>query len=71
MSKVEIQCNNNQARTKDVEKLVKSELKANDIRLNTVSDLDIYYKPEYNHVYYVATTKDGRIYRNIEPLELA
>lgn len=71
MSKIEIQCNNHQACAKDVETFVKNELKANDIRLNTVADLNIYYKPEHNQVYYVATTKDGHIYRNIEPLEFA
>ena len=71
MSKFEIQCHNKGQCTKDIEQLVKNELKANDIRLNTVEDLDIYYKPEFNQVYYVATCKNGRIYHNIEPLILA
>jgi hypothetical protein len=71
MSKIEIQCNNNQKCTKDIERLVKDELKANDIHLNSVEDLNIYYKPEFNQVYYVATTKNGRIYHNIEPLIIA
>ncbi len=46
----------------DVEKLVKEDLKNNGIRLNTIDTLNIYYKPEARAVYYVATTKDKKVY---------
>lgn len=71
MSKVEIQLNNKNTDTKDVEKLVKGELKANNIKLNSLADLQIYYKPESNDVFYKATSKDGKIYINNDALKLA
>lgn len=64
MSKLEL-------RNKNVEKLVKNELEANDIKLNSLVDLQIYSKPESNDVFYKAISKDGRIYINNDALKLA
>ena len=44
----------------DVEKAVKESLKADGVKVSTVSTLDLYIKPVENEVYYVATLKDGK-----------
>ena len=55
----------------DIEKLVKEDIKAHGIKLNTLETLEVYYKPEDSAVYYVATTKDKKVYGvNNDPLHI-
>ena len=55
---------------KDTEKLVKENLKAAGVKMNTIVNLDIYYQPEEGDIYYVATTKDGKELSNEEALKI-
>ncbi|MCD7893957.1 MAG: DUF6465 family protein [Erysipelotrichaceae bacterium] len=68
---IQVQFNNTSVETKDIEKKVKEALKAQNIKMNTIDTLEVYYKPEENAVYYVATTKTGEVSGNQEPLTIA
>ena len=59
-TKIEVQYQEHDVDVKDTEKLVKEELKTLGIKMNTISELNIYYKPEDGSEYYVAATKDGK-----------
>lgn len=56
---------------KDIEKAVKEDLKAKEVVLNKLETLDIYYKPEDQTIYYVASSKDKKEYRNQEAVKVA
>lgn len=66
--KLQVQFNNKNVETTDVEKLVKENVKAKGVKMTTIDTLEVYYKPEDNSVYYVATTKTGEVVGNDEPL---
>ncbi len=67
-TKLQVQFNNKNVETTNLEKLVKEELKAQGVKMNTIDTLDIYYKPEDAVVYYVATTKTEETISNEQPL---
>lgn len=69
-TKIEVQYQEHDVNVKDTEKLVKEELKTLGIKMNTISELNIYYKPEDGSVYYVAATKDGKEISNEEALTI-
>jgi len=53
------------------EEFTEEDIKANGIKLNTLETLEVYYKPEDSAVYYVATTKDKKVYGvNNDPLHI-
>lgn len=56
-TKIEIQYEKKNVLTSDIEKLVKEDIKAKGIKMNTLEDLNIYYQPVSGSVYYVAKTK--------------
>ena len=60
-TKIEVQFQERNIDVKDTEKLVKENLKAAGIKMNTIVNLDIYY---------VATTKDGKELSNEEALKI-
>ena len=66
-TKIEVQFQERNIDVKDTEKLVKENLKAAGIKMNTI---DIYYQPEEGDIYYVATTKDGKELSNEEALKI-
>ena len=45
-TKIEVQFMNKDVNVSDIEKLVKEDIKANGIKLNTLETLEVYYKPE-------------------------
>ena len=55
----EIQYAGKGIRMSDVEKAVKDHLKEDGEKMVDITELNIYYKPEENVAYYVATKKDG------------
>lgn len=61
-TKIQVQFQDKNVNVADIEKTVKEDLKAKSVRLNTIANLDIYYKPEDGSIYYVATAKDGKVY---------
>ena len=67
-TKIEVQFQERNIDVKDTEKLVKENLKAAGVKMNTIANLDIYYQPEEGDIYYVATTKDGKELSNEEEL---
>lgn len=68
-TKIEVQFMNKDVNVTDIEKLVKEDIKEKGIKLNTLETLEVYYKPEDSAVYYVATTKDKKVYGvNNDPL---
>lgn len=67
-TKIEVQYQEHNVDVKDTEKLVKEELKTLGVKMNTISELNIYYKPEDGSVYYVAVTKDKKEFSNEEAL---
>ncbi len=70
-TKIEVQYANKDVNVADVEKAVKEDIKAKGIKVNTVDTLDVYYKPEDGSIYYVATTKDKKVYGvNDAPLHI-
>lgn len=70
-TKIEVQFMNKDVNVSDIEKLVKEDIKDNGIKLNTLETLEVYYKPEDSAVYYVATTKDKKVYGvNNDPLHI-
>lgn len=46
---------------KDVENTVKEALKAEGLKISSLKQLDIYYKPQENAIYYVAIDEDDNI----------
>ena len=68
-TKIEVQFQERNIDVKDTEKLVKENLKAAGVKMNTIVNLDIYY-PEEGDIYYVATTKDGKELSNEEALKI-
>ena len=77
-TKIEVQFMNKDVNVSDIEKLVKEDRlstihieEANGIKLNTLETLEVYYKPEDSAIYYVATTKDKKVYGvNNDPLHI-
>ena len=69
-TKIEVQFQERNIDVKDTEKLVKENLKAAGIKMNTIVNLDIYYQPEEGDIYYGATTKDGKELSNEEALKI-
>ena len=57
--KMEVQYNNKNTVTSDIEKQVKEDLKAQGIKMNAIKTLDIYFQPASTTVYYLATLTDG------------
>lgn len=68
--KLQIQFNNKNVEATDVEKLVKEDVKSKGVKMTTIDTLEVYYKPEDNSVYYVATTKTGEVVGNDDPLHI-
>ncbi|HAJ14760.1 DUF6465 family protein [Sharpea azabuensis] len=57
---------------KDVENTVKEALKAEGLKISSLKQLDIYYKPQENAIYYVAIDEDDNITgSNNKPLHLS
>lgn len=69
--KLQVQFNNKNVETTDIEKTVKEDVKSKGVKLNTIDTLEVYYKPEDSSVYYVATTKTGEVIGNKEPIFIA
>lgn len=65
---IQIQSNPFIADASEIELIVKTHLKASDIKLNTIDTLEIYYKPADGSIYYVAKTKEGNELKNLQPL---
>ena len=66
--KLQVQFNNKNVETTDVEKAVKEDVKSQGVKMNTIDTLEVYYKPEDSSIYYVATTKTGEVVGNKKPL---
>lgn len=66
----EVQFQSHNVLVADVEKAVKEDIKSKDVKLNSLSSLEIYYQPENLSVFYVAKAKDGTSISNEEPLSL-
>lgn len=66
--KLQVQFNNKNVDTTDIEKLVKEDVKSKGVKMTTVDTLEVFYKPEDTSVYYVATTKTGEVIGNDQPL---
>lgn len=57
---------------KDVENTVKESLKNEGLKISSLKQLDIYYKPQENAIYYVAIDEDDNITgSNNKPLHLS
>ena len=69
--KLQVQFNNKNDETTNIEKLVKEDVKAQGVKMTTVDTLEVYYKPEDSSVYYVATTKTGEVVGNDQPLYIS
>lgn len=69
--KLQVQFNNKNVETTNIEKLVKEDVKAQGVKMATVDTLEVYYKPEDSSVYYVATTKTGEVVGNDQPLYIS
>ena len=69
--KLQVQFNNKNVESNTIEKAVKEDIKAAGVKINTIDTLDVYYKPEDNSVYYVATLKTGEVLSNKEELYIA
>ncbi|MFR7591655.1 MAG: DUF6465 family protein [Longibaculum sp.] len=69
--KLQVQFNNKNVEAANIEKLVKEDVKAKGVKMTTVDTLEVYYKPEDNSVYYVATTKTGEVVGNDQPLYIS
>lgn len=67
-TKIQVQYNDLNVETVNIEKLAKEDLKAKNIKMNTIETLEVYYKPIEAAIYYVATLKDGSVIGNDEPL---
>lgn len=66
--KLQVQFNNKNVETTDIEKFVKEDVKSKGVKMTTIDTLEVYYKPEDGSVYYVATTKTGEVVGNDKPL---
>ena len=66
--KLQVQFNNKNVEATDIEKLVKEDVKSKGVKMTTIDTLEVYYKPEDNSVYYVATTKTGEVVGGNQPL---
>ena len=69
--KLQVQFNNKNVETTNIEKRVKEDVKAQGVKMTTVDTLEVYYKPEDSSVYYVATTKTGEVVGNDQPLYIS
>ena len=69
--KLQVQFNNKNVETTNIEKLVKEDVKAQGVKMTTVDTLEVYYKPEDSSVYFVATTKTGEVVGNDQPLYIS
>ena len=69
--KLQVQFNNKNVETTNIEKLVKEDVKAQGVKMTTVDTSEVYYKPEDSSVYYVATTKTGEVVGNDQPLYIS
>lgn len=67
-TKVEVQFQNKDVNIADVEKAVKEDIKAKNVKINTIANLDIYFQPSEGSIYYVATLKDKTTVENTEAL---
>lgn len=67
-TKFEVQYNDHNVVTSDVEKIVKEDLKQKGVKVSTIDTLEIYYAPDNTSVYYVATLKTGEVVNNEEAL---
>ena len=56
---ITVQANNCDTVIADLEKAVKEEIKATGIKVNTITNLNLYFKPVENECYYVAEIKNG------------
>lgn len=61
---IEIQLNENNIDIADLEKLAKEDLKNKEVKLNSLAELKVYYKPASQEIFYVAVTKDGQEIKN-------
>lgn len=66
--KTEVQHNDHNVSITEIEKMVKEDVKATGVKITTVESLEIYYTPDTSSVYYVATTKDGKVIGNDDPI---
>lgn len=70
-TKIQVQFQDKDVNVADIEKTVKEDLKSKSVKINSLANLDVYYKPEDGSVYYVATTKDNKVYDvDEEPLHI-
>ena len=53
-TKIEVQFQERNVDVKDTEKLVKEDLKASGVKMNTIANLDIYYQPAQRNRYHLA-----------------
>ena len=63
-TKIEVQFQERNVDVKDTEKLVKENLKATGVKMNTIANLDIYYQPAEGNIY------DGKEISNEEALKI-
>ncbi len=70
-AKLQVQFNNKNVEAADIEKLAKEDVKSKGVKMTSIDTLEVYYKPEDNSVYYVATTKTGEVIGNEKPLYIA
>lgn len=61
-TKIQVQFMDKDVNVADIEKTVKEDLKSREVKINSLANLDVYYKPEDCSIYYVATTKDNKVY---------
>jgi transposase len=70
-TKLQVQFNNTNVETTEIEKLAKEDLKEKGVKMNSIDTLDVYYKPEELAVYYVATLKDETVVSNENAISIA
>ena len=59
-TKLEIQYNNRNIMSTDIEKTVKEDLKVQGVKMNTIDTLNIYYQPSDGNIDYLAKLNDGK-----------
>ncbi len=57
---ITVQANGNDTIIAELEKAVKEEIKAAGIKVNTITNLNLYFKPIESECYYVAELKGGK-----------
>ena len=57
---VTVQVNGNDTLINDLEKAVKEELKIAGVKVSTITNLELYFKPLEKECYYVASFKAGK-----------